>query len=114
MTIPPMQHLLDESSKSDLSDIVYRDDGMMDADFSDDGGFGMPGTRRLRPGKRTMIGGFLGMSFAAFALGFDACLFDLDRVDECVAHAEGWVEPFEAIGNHLIEWGIAIVTAVFS
>lgn len=54
-----------------------------------------------------------GVTFVAFASGFSACLFDLNQVDACVAVANTWVDKFHAMGDHLIEWAIAIVRAAF-
>ncbi len=54
-----------------------------------------------------------GVTFAAFASGFSVCLFNLDSVGECVAVAHSWVDTFRAIGNHVIEWGIAIFHGSF-
>lgn len=54
-----------------------------------------------------------GVSFAAFALGFGDCLFDIDNASACVAHAEGWVDDFKGVGDHLIAWIIAIFEAAF-
>jgi hypothetical protein len=57
--------------------------------------------------------GLFGVSLVAFGAGFSDCLFDIDRADACVAHAESWIEPFQKIGDHLIEWVAAILQAVF-
>jgi hypothetical protein len=45
--------------------------------------------------------------------GFDDCLFNLNTVDACVAHASGMVGKFQAVGDHLIVWATAIFRAVF-
>ena len=54
-----------------------------------------------------------GVSFLAFASGFGVCLFDLKTVGACAAHAEGWVDVFRAMGDHLIAWAIAFGKAAF-
>ncbi len=58
--------------------------------------------------------GIAGVSLAGFGLGFGDCLFDIDKADACVAHAQGWIEPFQKIGDHLIKWIIAIFKAAFA
>jgi len=55
----------------------------------------------------------LGTSLAAFGAGFSDCLFDLETVDACVAHAQSWIQPFRDLGDHLIAWLTAIIKAAF-
>lgn len=55
-----------------------------------------------------------GVSAAAFAAGFEDCLFMIDKADACVGHAESWIGRFQEVGDHLIQWGIAIVKAAFT
>lgn len=55
-----------------------------------------------------------GVSFAAFASGFGVCLFNLETVDACVEVANGWVDIFRAMGDHLIAWATALVQAAFN
>lgn len=55
-----------------------------------------------------------GVTFLAFASGFSVCLFDLEQVDACVAVANTWVDKFHAMGDHLIEWAIALVKAALN
>ena len=64
-------------------------------------------------GKKPVFLSLFGVSFAAFALGFDDCLFDIDTVDTCVLHAQSWIEPFQSVGDHLINWMIALTNAAF-
>jgi len=54
-----------------------------------------------------------GVSFAAFASGFGVCLFDINSVDACVEVAQHWVEVFQGVGRHIIEWGLAVVKKIF-
>ncbi|MDE3059599.1 MAG: hypothetical protein KGJ06_01140 [Pseudomonadota bacterium] len=54
-----------------------------------------------------------GVTFSAFASGFGVCLFNLDTVGSCVAVANSWMGTFQAMGDHLIAWGIALVKAAF-
>lgn len=65
-------------------------------------------------GKKTMFIGLFGVSLAAFAAGFDSCLFDIDKAGDCVSHAEGWISRFQAVGDHIIAWIMAIFKAAFS
>lgn len=55
-----------------------------------------------------------GVSLFAFGAGFSDCLFDIDKAEACVAHAESWIEPFRAVGDHLIAWAQAIFIAAFN
>lgn len=64
-------------------------------------------------GKGKIFLGLFGMSFIAFGLGFEDCLFNPETVDSCVAVAEGWVEPFRKVGDHILAWMIGIMNAVF-
>jgi hypothetical protein len=62
------------------------------------------------------INGFFittGATFAAFASGFGVCLFDLEQVNACLRVADQWVDIFHRMGNHILQWGIAIVHGVF-
>lgn len=54
-----------------------------------------------------------GVTFVAFASGFGVCLFDLQTVDACVAVSRSWVDVFQSMGNHIIEWAFAIGRAAF-
>jgi hypothetical protein len=54
-----------------------------------------------------------GATFAAFASGFGVCLFNLDTVDACLTASQGWVDTFRAIGDHILQWGMAIVKGAF-
>lgn len=54
-----------------------------------------------------------GVTFAAFASGFGVCLFNLDTVGACVQVADNWVEIFRQMGDHIIQWAIAIVRLSF-
>lgn len=54
-----------------------------------------------------------GFTFLAFASGFGVCLFDINQIDACVEAANKWVDIFMKMGNHLIEWAIALVNAAF-
>ena len=54
-----------------------------------------------------------GMSLVAFGSGFSVCLFNLDTVDACVAHAQSYVGMFQDMGNHIINWMFAIGRAAF-
>ena len=55
-----------------------------------------------------------GGMFFAFLSGFSVCLFDLDKVGECVTYVEGWVDKFRALGDHLIAWGIKFMQTVIA
>ena len=68
---------------------------------------------KISKGKISIFVGLFGVSLAAFAAGFDNCLLDIDKADECVAHAQGWVDKFKAVGDHIIAWILAIFTATF-
>lgn len=50
-----------------------------------------------------------GVTFFAFASGFGVCLFDLSQVNACVDHAVVWVDKFRAMGDQIIQWGIAVL-----
>jgi hypothetical protein len=54
-----------------------------------------------------------GVTFFAFASGFGVCLFNLDTIDACVAVSRGWVDTFQHMGDHVIQWAIAICRAAF-
>jgi len=54
-----------------------------------------------------------GVTFLSFASGFGVCLFNLDTVDQCVAVANSWVATFQAMGDHLITWAIALKNGAF-
>ncbi len=68
--------------------------------------------RKLK--QKSVFLGLFGVSIGAFALGFDDCLFDLDKVDACVDHAASWLDRFQAVGDHLIQWAIAVVKAALN
>lgn len=53
-----------------------------------------------------------GVTFFSFASGFGVCLFNLDTVDKCVAVANGWVDVFQQMGDHIITWAFAIMRSV--
>lgn len=55
-----------------------------------------------------------GVTFFSFASGFGVCLFNLDTVDACVDVANSWVGVFRDMGDHLINWGIALGKAAFA
>jgi hypothetical protein len=62
-------------------------------------------------------GGFImttGVTFAAFASGFGVCLFNLDTVSACLDTADSWVDTFLAMGNHMLQWGIALLSGIWS
>ena len=62
-------------------------------------------------------GGFLmvtGVTFTAFASGFGDCLFDIDKVDSCIAVAEHWQGVLQETGQHIIDWAIVLVKTVLS
>jgi hypothetical protein len=67
-------------------------------------------TRRKR---HRMIGGTLLVSGSAFAAGFGDCAFQTDKAKACVAHAASLIGNFQAVGQSLIDWMIAIGRAVF-
>ena len=69
--------------------------------------------RQFNPQNKLFLSLF-GVSLAAFAMGFDDCLFAVDKAEACVAHAKSWVDKFQAVGDHIIAWMIAIVKAVFN
>jgi len=69
--------------------------------------------KKALPKQKSAFIGLFGVSLAAFAAGFGDCLFDISTVDACVTHAESWLDTFQAVGNHLIEWIIAITQAAF-
>ncbi len=54
-----------------------------------------------------------GFTFIAFASGFSVCLFNLDTVDACVAVSRHWVDVFQSMGDHVIQWAIALGHAAF-
>ena len=54
-----------------------------------------------------------GFSFIAFASGFSVCLFNMDSIDACVAVSREWMEVFHSMGDHVIQWAIALCQAVF-
>ncbi len=84
------------------------------ADSELDGQSALPIRRRFHRAGGGVFLSLFGTSLAAFALGFDDCLFDLSTVDACVAHAESWIDRFKAVGMHLIEWAIALIKAAAS
>ena len=53
-----------------------------------------------------------GVGLITLILGFGSCLFDLERVPECVEHAEYAVHVLERFGNHIIEWFFAVVREI--
>ena len=60
-------------------------------------------------------GGFLtitGVTFTAFASGFGDCLFDIDKVDACIAVANHWEGILQAAGTHIVNWAIVLVETV--
>jgi len=66
---------------------------------------------------RPRLNGFhlmTGFSLVAFGSGFTVCLFDLDTVDACIAHSRSYLDSFQAMGDHLIAWGFAILHAAFN
>ena len=66
------------------------------------------------PSQKMVFMTLFGVSFAAFAAGFGDCMFDIDKAEACVAHAHSWVDKFAEVGNHLLQWMIAIGKAAFS
>ncbi len=54
-----------------------------------------------------------GATFIAFASGFGVCLFNLDTVSACLAVSRDWLETFRDMGDHIIQWGIAIGRGAF-
>ncbi len=63
--------------------------------------------------RNTIFLSMFGVSIGAFALGFDDCLFDVNTVDACIAHSQSWIPKFQSVGDHLIKWFIALITAAF-
>jgi hypothetical protein len=55
-----------------------------------------------------------GFTFAAFASGFGVCLFDINNVDACVEVAQHWVEVLQGVGQHVIDWALALVQKSFN
>ncbi len=53
------------------------------------------------------------ISVGALTYGFGDCAFDADKAESCVAHAAGLLDKFQAVGDHLIQWAMAIFRAVF-
>ncbi|MDG1285993.1 MAG: hypothetical protein P8P30_00335 [Rickettsiales bacterium] len=72
----------------------------------------MTAIKSISKRKQAFIG-IAGVSLAGFGMGFGDCLFDIDKADACVAHAASWIDRFQVIGDHLINWAIAIVKAAF-
>jgi len=54
-----------------------------------------------------------GITFVGFASGFGVCMFNLDTVDSCIAVANSWVDVFRDVGDHIINWGFAMLKAAF-
>ena len=62
-------------------------------------------------------GGFLmitGVTFAAFASGFGDCLFDIDKIDACIAVSRHWEEILQQTGTHIVNWAIVLVKTVLN
>lgn len=55
-----------------------------------------------------------GATFATFASGFGACLFDLSTVDACVEVSNHWLGVLQNMGNHVIQWAFAIFHAAIN
>ena len=63
----------------------------------------------------TRTGGFLavtGVTFTAFASGFGDCLFDLNKIDACIAVAHHWQDVLQATGQHIVTWGLTLTKAI--
>lgn len=54
-----------------------------------------------------------GATFAAFASGFGVCLFNLETVDACLAVSQHWVGIFQNMGDHIIQWFLALASGAF-
>lgn len=54
-----------------------------------------------------------GVTFFAFASGFGVCLFNLDTIDACLSVSRHWVDVFRGMGDHVIQWAIALCHAAF-
>lgn len=59
------------------------------------------------------IGGSIILGVGALLQGFGDCLFDESKAGACVAHAEGMVDKFQAVGDHFLRWAEAILRAAF-
>lgn len=55
-----------------------------------------------------------GVTFVTFASGFGVCLFNLDTVDACMQVANGWVDVFRQMGDHIIQWMFAVGRIAFN
>jgi hypothetical protein len=53
-----------------------------------------------------------GFTFIAFASGFSVCLFNMETIDACVAVSRHWFDVLKDMGDHVIEWTIALVRAM--
>lgn len=63
----------------------------------------------------TRTGGFLmitGVTFAGFASGFGDCLFDVNKVDACIAVAEHWRNVLTDVGFQIVEWATVMVRSI--
>jgi hypothetical protein len=58
--------------------------------------------------------GITGVGLIALVTGFGRCLFDLDQISACADHAEFAFDTFKAVGDHIVEWFIALSREVMS
>ncbi len=54
-----------------------------------------------------------GVGLMALFAGFSVCLFDLEKVPQCVSYAIYATETLKSVGDHIVQWFILVFQEVF-
>lgn len=75
---------------------------------------GIPGIPSQAKAIKVFTGVTGGVGIIALFLGFSVCLFDLSQVDACADYAIWAFDKFKAIGDHILQWAIAVFEAIMA